>query len=497
WRNASNKTGTGGAPQRTRVRSAVRNLFLLKVVNLQLHFWDTSRILLVACGLLGVGPSRTYTQEGQQGCTVQSVTFHGWPAERMSNRWVTLTVVPKLGGRLMQAAFGRHEYLFVNPRYYGAYFPPSEGADKGKWFNYGGDKDWPLPEGGQDESHWRGDSDTLDDGIYTAKVLSSGKLCSILLQGPPDIETGLQYSRQVSIDSESPRISFHAVMRNASGHRIRWSIQSVSQYNTADPDKPGSYNHDFWAFTPTNPSSAFNRQFDVHSGPVDHPSYRVRDGKMFALHWSYLEGEVGIDSPAGWVALVDGLSHYAMVERMTWGSHAQYPDRSSTIFYINGPQLRLDGQGMPHMTSADVLATPYYMEAELNSPLVELKPGDSYSFDTEWFPTRATPSLTGTSDAGVINEALTATLGSNGVQLAGSFGVFYSGRLKARFYSFSGVPLGSVPVVEVSPLKLVSLHQTVEAPAGSGRVSLHLVDATGSDKGGLGEVPISGAGAKR
>ncbi|MGH9434248.1 MAG: hypothetical protein ACRD3T_22195, partial [Terriglobia bacterium] len=41
-RNASNKTGTGGAPQRTRVRSAVRNLFLLKVVNLQLHFWDTS-----------------------------------------------------------------------------------------------------------------------------------------------------------------------------------------------------------------------------------------------------------------------------------------------------------------------------------------------------------------------------------------------------------------------------------------------------------------------
>jgi hypothetical protein len=415
----------------------------------------------------------------------------------MANRWVTLTFVPKLGGRLMQVAFGHHEYLFVNPVYYGKYFPPSEGAAQGKWFNYGGDKDWPLPEGDQDESHWRGGSDVLDDGVYTLKVLSRGKDCAVFLQGPADAETGLQYSRRISIGSDSPRISFHAVMKNASDHRIRWSIQSVSQYNTANPGQPGRYNHDFWAFTPANASSVFNRQFDAHSGPVDHPAYKVRDGQMFTLHWCYLDGEVGIDSTAGWVAIVDGLSSYAMVERMNFWPHAEYPERASTIFYINGPQLRLGQDGMPHMTSTDVLQTPYYMEAELNSPLVELKPGGTCAFDTEWFPARATPSLTQITDAGIVNQPLTAVAESDGVRLAGSWGVFYPGRLVARFYTSSGAPAGFAPVMTVSPAEIASLHRAITVPSGSARVSLHLIDDRGSDRGSLGEVRISGAPAVR
>lgn len=450
------------------------------------------RVLIAASVLTIVLSLGARAANKPQGCVVQSTVFHGWAAEQVSNRWITLTFVPQLGGRLMQVAFGPHKYLFVNPVFYGKYFPPSKGAARGKWFNYGGDKDWPLPEGNQDESHWRGDSDTLDDGVYAVKVLSAGKVCTVSLQGPADVETGLQYSRRVSISSDSPRISFHAVMKNASGHTIRWSIQSVSQYSTADPDHAEQYNHNFWAFTPVNPSSVFNRQFDVHSGPVDHPGYHVRDGRMFALHWCYLDGEVGIDSTAGWLAVVDGLSSYAMVERMSFRPHAEYPERSSTIFYINGPQLRLDKDGMPRMTPTDPLKTPYYMEAELNSPLVELGPGESYAFDTEWLPTRATPSLTTVNDAGAVNRPLKATVENGGVELLGSFGVFYPGRLAARFYSPSGIPLGTVTIMEVSPFQLISLRRTVSAPAGSARISLHLIDENGSDRGSLGEVHISG-----
>ena len=445
--------------------------------------------------------SGTFGSPGQAavrppGCAIRPAIFHGWQAEQMSNHWLTLTFVPELGGRLMQVKFGPHRYLFVNPAYYGKYFPPSAGASQSKWFNYGGDKDWPLPEGNQDESHWRGDSDVLDDGIYSLRVLSTGKSCTVQLQGPADSETGLQYSRRVTIGSDSPRISFCAVMKNASGHKIRWSIQSVSQYDTADPQHPSRYNHDFWAFTPANPISVFNRQFDVHSGPIDHPAYRVRDGRLFTLHWCYLGGEVGIDSPAGWVAVADGVTGYAMIERMSFSRQAEYPERSSTIFYINGPQLRLDQDGMPQMTSADVLKTPYYLEAELNSPLVELKPGETYAFDTEWFPTRATPALSAATDAGAVNQPLTAAIESDGVRLAGSWGVFYSGQLVARFYSTSGVPLGAVPLMAVSPLKMASINETAKAPSGSARVSLHLIDEGGSDRGSLGEVRIGGVPAK-
>jgi hypothetical protein len=61
-------------------------------------------------------------------CRVQSTTFEGWEAEEVSNDWVRLIIVPQLGGRLMQVTVGGHDYLFVNPKYKGKYFPPVEAA---------------------------------------------------------------------------------------------------------------------------------------------------------------------------------------------------------------------------------------------------------------------------------------------------------------------------------------------------------------------------------
>jgi len=54
---------------------------------------------------------------------------------------------------------------------------------------YGGDKLWVLPEGSQDEQHWAGNSDLLDDGPFEFQVLSQGQRCEISLTGasrPPD-----------------------------------------------------------------------------------------------------------------------------------------------------------------------------------------------------------------------------------------------------------------------------------------------------------------------
>ena len=49
-------------------------------------------------------------------------------------------------------------------------------------------------------------------------------------------------------------------------------------------------------------------------GLANDPSFSVKGG-MFRLNWKYLESEVWLDSTAGWVALVDGATHYAMVEK--------------------------------------------------------------------------------------------------------------------------------------------------------------------------------------
>src|SRR6185437_11458509 len=185
-------------------------------------------------------------------CRVDAVDYKGWHAQQLSNQWVQLTFIPQNGGRLIQVAFNGHPYLFVHPKYAGKYFPPTSK----QWFNYGGDKLWLLPEGNDDEQHWVGNSDTLDDGPFTFRKLSEGKQCEIELTSPADPQTGIQFSRTIRLDSDSPRIRFHASMKNVSGHTVNWSMQSVSQYNTSDPSSANTFNHNFWTFTPANPTSS-------------------------------------------------------------------------------------------------------------------------------------------------------------------------------------------------------------------------------------------------
>src|ERR1700746_1336367 len=69
-------------------------------------------VLVVLCALPAVAPGDW---------SIRPMNYKGWNAQEIRNEWVTLTFVPKLGGRLMQVAFGQHEYLFVNRRYEAKY----------------------------------------------------------------------------------------------------------------------------------------------------------------------------------------------------------------------------------------------------------------------------------------------------------------------------------------------------------------------------------------
>ncbi len=129
----------------------------------------------------------------------------------------SVDVVPQNGGRLIQVSFRRTSNICSSIHNWRENIsrPTND-----KWFNYGGDKLWLLPEGNDDEQHWVGNSDILDDGPFTFRKLSEGKQCEIELTGPADPQTGIQFSRTIRLDSDSPRIRFHASMKNVSGpHR--------------------------------------------------------------------------------------------------------------------------------------------------------------------------------------------------------------------------------------------------------------------------------------
>jgi hypothetical protein len=426
-------------------------------------------------------------------CQIAAVDFRGWHAQQLSNAWLKLLFVPQNGGRLIQVIFAGHSYLFNNSEFEGKYLPPSQE----KWFNYGGDKVWLLPEGDDDEQHWRGNSDPLDDGEYSFLTHSSGQRCQIELSSPADAHTGIQFVRTISLEGDSPRIQFHTLVKNITGHPIEWSVQSVSQYDTSDSNQRAQLNRDFWVFTPANPSSSYLNRYHVRTGPAEGLTAEVRDDGLFALRYAYIGRELWLDSRDGWLAVVDATSKYAMVERFRYDDSKPYPGKASVIFYTSGVELRLDDDGMPSLPSGEKRKSPFYLEAELNSPLVRLRPGENFSFDTEWFPTRAGSEFHGVSEAGVIVNRFRAHSIENGkLQLSGSFGVFFSGRLIAHLYDRRGQEIGAMPVSDVEPTDLASISTEISPTGKPARVSLHLEDKSGLDRGALGEVVIETAPEK-
>ncbi len=454
-------------------------------MGLQRRVYPQARLILL-CALLAlmlVKPA--LAQDASGACRVQALDYRGWSAQQISNNWLRLIIVPQNGGRLMQVTFAKHDFLFVNPQFAGKYLPPSAT----QWFNYGGDKLWLLPEGTEDEQHWVGNSDLLDDGPYTFRKISEGPRCEIELIGPADPQTGVQISRTIGLDADSSHIQFRASMKNISGHTLEWSMQSVSQYATSAEGDPPRRNPDIWGFTPTNPASQYLNRYHVRFGPAENPAATVREDGLFALHYAHMAAELWVDDVAGWLAVVDGTSHFAMVEKFHYEERQTYPGRASVIFWTNGPEIHLGDDG--EATFGGSKDSPYYMEAELNSPMCRLQPGEACQFNTDWFPTRTERDIHGVTDAALVVRPFTATRGENGkVALAGTFGVFFAGRLVAHFYDQHGTSLGALPVGNVSPADLVVLQSQVTPNGQAARVSLHLIDANEVDRGAFGEVRV-------
>ena len=441
-----------------------------------------SAFVFFACA--GLGQS-----QAPAACHVADSEYNGWKAVEMANPWVKLELVPQLGGRLMQVTFAGHDFLFVNSQLKGQTFGPEASAAQHRWFNYGGDKIWPMPEGNDDESHWAGaEGALLDSGPFHLEILRQGATCAVRLTGPADPAIGQQYIRDISIGADSPAIFFHAVMKNVSGYPQSWSEQSVSQYNTADPQNPAQPNADIWGITPANPHSAYLDSYHVRTGNASPRGYALRDG-LFTVRAANAGGEVWIDSPGEWLAVVDGATQFTMVERFRFQRGAEYPGLATVIFYTTGTSRR-----GPAPEAADP-ARPaiHYMEAELNSPVVRLDPGETFAMDTEWLPARMGSDFTTATYAGVVGKALAAASSADGLAVSGEFGVFFAGQLELRFYGRGGARLGSVNLQPAAPDAMVSLQKTVQAPADTARVSLHLIDAAGVDRGPLGETTVTGA----
>ncbi len=429
--------------------------------------------------------------QGVPRCSLERTTYKGWKVFLLTNGLVTLTIAPEIGGRAIQYDLGGHAYFFVNPELAGKVLTREQNDRGGDWANYGGDKDWLGPQGFDTAEQWAGPPDyNIDGSVFSADVVTNNaEEVAVRVTAPPDDRSGLELSRIYRLARGSTRIRVEHSMKNVSGRNVRWGFQEVTQSNTADSDAPLKPNSEIWVFAPTNPRSRFPGGYTPQHGDVRDAAYHVLPDGRFRLHYRYQALQVGVDSEAGWLAVANGKTQHAFVQRFRFVPGAEYPDQCTLEFWLNGPERYPRQSGAP-LTAPGPRQTPYYLETEIISPYFFLRPGEDASFETEWFAARGLGSIVNVTDAGVVSEPLALRLEGGNARLTGTFGVFYPGTVSLSIKGHGGEVLKVFELGSVAPDEILKVDQKVEIPLGTRRISLELRDAQGIDRGELANLVI-------
>ena len=189
-------------------------------------------------------------------------TYRGWKTLALRNGLIELQVLPEIGGRIIQFKLGGKEFLWVNPQLAGQ-LPLANGlAADGGWFNVGGDKLWPAPQGWDNDWQWPGPPDGVLDGPpYVLERLAPKRgETAIRLTSGKDPRSGIQFSRVVGLFDGSTHVSFEATMKNIDTKPRRWGIWAHTQLDGAKADGT-AHNPLMQAWCPLNPIS---RNLDYH-----------------------------------------------------------------------------------------------------------------------------------------------------------------------------------------------------------------------------------------
>jgi hypothetical protein len=418
--------------------------------------------------------------------------YRGWKSLELRNDLIALHVVPEIGGRVMQFQLGGKEFFWVNPSLAGKHPPPSGLAPDGGWLNYGGDKLWPAPQGWDNDTQWPGPPDAVLDGQpYRVERLDHGT--AIRLTSRDDPRSGIRFSRIIRIAGDSTRVSFEATMTNVDGQSRRWGIWAHTQLAGGQAGG-ASHNSLLNAWCPLNPQSRFAKGYRVIFGTEDNPSFQPDPARgLMRVNYQYQVGKIGLDSPAGWVATVDGASGAVFVQRFQFEHGKEYPDESSVEFWLNGVgKIRAYNKDL--VLPANAVENPYVFESEVLSPFARLAPGESYTWHYDWLAANIGGDfpVVDCSEAGITCEPLRTVVAEGKLHLAGRFGVFAPGSARLIFLDARGVSIRDWDLPNrVSPLAPLVLQVAAQAPPNATAVELVLLGAHGQAVGRLAKTDLN------
>lgn len=423
-----------------------------------------------------------------------SSTYEGWNALSLENRWLKLYILPNLGGRIIQAEMDGHEFLYVNPFLAGKEPGPGRLGPDGNWLNFGGEKIWPAPQGWDSPDEWPGPPDpVLDGGIYSCSwVPGSQNEEELLLVSPNDPYTGMQLTRRISLSDKCSEAFIHATFTNKSDRPRSWSIWPVCQVDTSGEAFPGQ----FRMFCPLNPESKFPGGYKIMHGLVNNPQVGTLNGNL-VIDYRYIVGKTGLDTMADWIAFVNRKVGKVFIMKFRNEGEQIYPDGTNVQIWTTGRGIIYSRNKIREFAN-DKSANHPYMEMELLSPVREMKPGESSTFEYSLLVSSIPPgcNLLRVNPRGIVSEPLSAATAPDAIRITGKYGVFMDGIIKLNISKSTGNEIIHLPGLsqwKASPLKGVEIEIIIPGKklAGfDGRITADLYDQNGHFAGELDQLVL-------
>jgi hypothetical protein len=390
----------------------------------------------------------------------------GWDTVHVAkNNIVTIAIVPKLGGRVMQYDLGTNKSLFV----YNSNQVPSSGNDVVGGFRMlpspQSDFDWPSPP-------------NLDFNPYTCtERIANADSTVIYLESQVENSTdskyakhkGLQFKRLITLYKASTRVKIEMTMLNKGSQSMTHGIWDITQTACASGSS-------CWVYFQRNPSSTLGGgkgyvHYASAPGGASQWNPNAAEGNIMGVQFLKTVGKIGADCKAGWICFNDRATGYAYVKTFTYQEGKTYPDTGASVQVYTYADYNM-------------------LEVEVLGPLVTLSAGDSTKLVENWFAARSPGPVLAVNASGLVTKKLTAQQTADTVTLAGTFGVFYPGKVKTQFCDVSGAVVSIADSAAVLPSDSLRVNKKIGVPAGATSIRLAAFDTKGSPTGTLDSVAV-------
>ena len=397
-----------------------------------------------------------------------------WFSVNVSNGLVAFSVVPGIGGRVMDLSLGKTRAFYTNPRLSGKATSGSPGSESfGR--NYGGSKVWPAPQGWSSEEEWPGPPDpVLDCGLYDWQAALNPDAVRIDLQSPHDEYSGVTIRREITCSRLSSSIEVLHTMENTSRRPVRWSIWQVTQVDASQ------------GLEIFVPAKGFHQTFGDKPYPA--VSFSAAD-RLVRLKYEDQVAKLAVEADQGWLASLDRSRGFVLAETFRTTPGASYPDGASAAIWISGHgTFTLHGDRIDLSAGAD--GCDPHVETEIMSPLTYLEPAQRCQFRTAWHLAAIDArEIISVNHCGAIGASLAVEPGSP-ARFTGSFGSFWEANLRLVAYDRASHIVGTFDLGAVNPCRPVVLDNDIPLPPRTVRCSLLLFGSDHKQLGVLDRVNI-------